>query len=510
MNLIDRNYSALEKSGKLKHSIDMKKHPDLTALTETEKDALIIALYGVIDELRLQIKQQAEEIEKLKGQLGKNSQNSSKPPSSDGLSKPAPKSLRAPSTQKSGGQKGHPGHHLEAVAQPDRIELHGVTHCEACAAGLEAVVAEGYEERQVFDIPLPRIEVTAHRAERKQCCCGHLTTAAFPPEVTASVQYGARLKAVAVTLNQYQLIPYARVTELLESLYGVSLCEGSLFTFNQQAYQGLEATETEIKAALLRHDVLHVDESGIRVEGRLHWVHAASTARLTYYQHHEKRGHIAIDAIGLLPNYTGIAVHDHLKAYLRYDACRHSLCNAHHLRELVFLLEQAHLQWAGDMIRLLAVMNRCVDRAKSRQQTELYPKLQALFSQRYDQVLLTGFQQDQCLQAAKPVPDTPKKRGRKKQSKAKNLLDRLANYKTETLRFMTDFRVPFDNNQAERDIRMAKLKQKISGTFRSQQGARAFFRIRSYLSSAKKQGYNMLTALTLCFQGRPLMLVGAE
>jgi transposase len=488
----------------------MEKRPDLSQLTEKEKDALIIVLYEVIEDLRQQINLQAEELEKLKGQLSKNSHNSSKPPSSDGLSKPAPKSLRKPSNKSSGGQKDHPGHCLKAVAAPDFIEHHSVTHCEACALSLEAIASHDYEERQVFDIPEPRIDVTAHRAEKKQCSCGHVTTARFPLGVTGSVQYGSRIRSAAVYFNQYQLIPYARVEEIMETLYGASLSEGSLFNFNQQIYQELADTETAIKTALQQQSVIHVDESGIRVEGSLHWVHTTGTDQLTYYEHHKRRGMVAMEAIGILPNYTGIMVHDHLKAYLCFILCLHSLCNAHHLRELIFLLERGQLEWAGDMARLLSIMNRCVTRAKKRQHPELNPKLQALFSQRYDDLLERGLQKDDALQDREPSPMAPKKRGRTKQSKAKNLLDRLKIYKTETLRFMTDLSVPFDNNLAERDIRMVKLKQKISGTFRSQHGAQMFFRIRSYLSSAKKQGHNMLTAMTLCFQGCPLNLIEAE
>lgn len=490
----------------------MEQRPDLTTLSEPEKDALIIALYGAIEGLRLEIAQLQKEVAALKGQLGKNSQNSSKPPSSDGLTKPAPKSLRKPSGKQSGGQPGHKGHHLDAVATPDIIVAHTVTHCEACAASLADAPAEDYEERQVFDIPPPRIEVTAHRAESKRCTCGHLNTAAFPPEVTASVQYGPRIKAVAVYFSQYQLLPYARVEETLESLYDVSLCEGSLATFTQQAHHRLEGTEAQIKAALQHQDVLHADESGIRVEGRLHWVHVASSARLTHYQHHAKRGLEAMESIGILPGFGGTLVHDHLKAYLRYTDCLHSLCNAHHLRELAFLVEHGPSEWAGEMARLLVVANRCVNRAKQRGDGALSPKLQQFLSRRYDALVELGLEQESTRQAQGPEPPAtaPKKRGRVKQSKAKNLLDRLRDYKSETLRFMTDFRVPFDNNPAERDIRMVKLKQKISGTFRSQQGARAFFRIRSYLSSARKQGSNMLSALTSCFQGHPVVLVGAE
>jgi len=486
----------------------MEKLPDLKTLSSDEKDALIVALYALIGELRLIIQQQAEELEKIKGQLSKNSQNSSKPPSSDGLSKPAPKSLRNPSNKSSGGQKGHKGHHLEAVTHPDHIEYYRVTHCKRCAKDLQTVVSTGFEERQVFDIPVPRVEVTAHRAEKKYCTCGHLNTACFPSEVSVSVQYGARIKAVAVYLNQYQLIPYARTEEMLESLYGVSLCEGSLYNFNLQAYQALENTQAQIKAALKQQPLIHADESGIRVEGLLRWVHSLGTARLTYYQHHEKRGQVAMEAIGILPGYTGIVVHDHLKAYLRYTDCVHSLCNAHHLRELVFLLEHHNLAWAGEMIRLLVVMKKCTERAKAQGHDALHPKLQSLLMQRYDHLLELAFKHDSALHATEHIAHPQKKRGRKKQSKAKNLLDRLQRFKTETLRFLTDLTVPFDNNLAERDIRMVKLKQKISGTFRSDQGASLFFRIRSYVSSAKKQGHNILSALTLSFQGHPLDLVG--
>lgn len=489
----------------------MEKLPDLNTLTSAEKDELIIVLYKLVSELRLTIERQARELAQLKNQLAKNSKNSSKPPSTDGLSKPEPKSLRKPSNKKSGGQKGHQGHYLEAVEQPDFIEIHRVTHCELCKENLEAVATEGFEERQVFDIPPPpRIEVTAHRAEQKRCSCGHFNTATFPSEVTASVQYGTRIKAAAVYLNQYQMIPYARVLEILESFYGVSLCEGSLYNFNFQAYQALEETEIQIKESLKSQPLLNSDESGIRVEGKLHWLHTIGSAQLTFYQHHQKRGQEAMDAIGILPDYKGILVHDHFKAYLRYTDCLHSLCNAHHLRELVFLLERDNLAWADEMIRLLVVMKKCVDRAKARQQSQLQPELFKLLMQRYDKLLEAGFKHDESLQINEPSVAVPKKRGRKKQSKAKNLLDRLRNYKTETLRFLTDFSVPFDNNQAERDIRMSKLKQKISGTFRSDQGAKFFFRIRGYLSSAKKQGHNMLNALNQTFQGCPLKLAGAE
>lgn len=480
----------------------MKELPDLNTLTSEEKDALIIELYRLVVEL-------SQELAKFKDQAAKNSQNSSKPPSTDGLAKPEPKSLRKPSGKKSGGQKGHKGHHLQAIAEPHFIEYHTITHCQCCAASLDAQT-EGFEERQVFDIPPTSLKVTAHRAEKKRCRCGHLNIAAFPSEVTASVQYGSRIKAMAVYLNQYQLIPYARVEEILESFYGVSLCEGSLYNFNLQAYQALEEPVKQIKTAIATLPVVHSDETGIRIEGHLHWLHSLSNERLTFYEYHKKRGSQGIEAIDVLPHFKGILVHDHQKFYFRYTACLHSLCNAHHLRELVFLHERHQLAWASGMIRLLVLMKRCTDRAKARGQNALSPKLLALLLRRYALLLAEGFQQDESLNLKELSLAIPKKRGRVKQSKAKNLLDRLKHYQTETLRFLTDFSVPFDNNQAERDIRMAKLKQKISGTFRSCDGAKMFFRIRSYLSSAKKQGHNILEALTFSFQGQSLALAGAE
>lgn len=480
---------------------------NLSTLTEQEKDAQILTLLDVIKSLTLQIEEQRKEIEELKEKLEKNSKNSSKPPSSDGLSKPAPKSLRYPSHKNSGGQLGHKGHTLESVDTPDFIKSHRVTHCDSCSANLEDVLSDGYEERQVFDIPEPTLEVTSHRSEKKKCSCGPITTAPFPSDVVAPVQYGHRIKAIAVYLNQYQLIPYARVEESLESLYGVSLCEGTLFNSNQAVYQALEETEEKIKEALKKQPILHVDESGIRVKGQLSWLHSASTPELTFYEYHEKRGQIAMNDIGILPDYRGILIHDHLKAYLCYTDCLHGLCNAHHLRELIFLFEKKPLEWAGEMVRLLVTIKRSVDRYKHRGKETLPIKLQQLFEQRYIALIQRGMDHDAMLEWLKPPSLERKKPGKKKQSKAKNLLDRLETYQVETLRFMTDFRVPFDNNQAERDIRMCKLKQKISGTFRSQQGGKMFFRIRSYLSSARKQGHNMLTALVLCFQGSPVELV---
>jgi hypothetical protein len=265
------------------------------------------------------------------------------------------------------------------------------------------------------------LEVTAHRAERKRCACGHLTVAAFPPEAAASVQYGPRIKAAAVYLNQYQLIPYARVAEMLESLYAAGLCEGSLLNFNQQAYDSLEDTENQIRDALLQQEVLHADESGIRVEGKLHWVHTLGNGLLTHYRHHKRRGQAAMGDIGLLPDYTGTVVHDHNKAYLRYTDCLHGLCNAHHLRELAFLLERGHLEWAGEMARLLAVMNQCVGRAKRRRQTALNPKLLLLLSRRYDALVESGLRQDAVLNPP-PLPVGQKKRGPPSKARPKTCL----------------------------------------------------------------------------------------
>lgn len=446
------------------------------------------------------LQQQAEVIQALRDQVAKNSRNSSKPPSSDGLKKPRRRSLRTRTARNSGGQPGHPGHTLKRVAHPDHIQVHPVETCSRCRRRLAEVEPQAYEKRQVFDIPPVRIEVTEHRAEIKVCPdCGERVKAAFPEEVTQPVQYGPRIKAQASYFNNYQLIPLARTCETLGDLYGHTPAEALVIEANRALVACLEPSTAAIREQLTQAAVAHFDESGLRVAGQLKWLHVASTERLTHYTPHPKRGQEGMQAAGILPQFHGTAVHDHWKSYFTFDNCEHALCNAHYLRELYFVHEQYDQPWAQAMADLLLNIKRAVDRAPP-EQNALPPDRIADFEQQYDRLVAQG------LAANPPPPESPtKKRGRKKQSPPKNLLDRLRDFKPQLLKFMHDFRVPFDNNLAERDVRMIKVKQKISGAFRTQSGAETFCTIRGYISTVRKHDHNVIDAIQDAFMGNPFI-----
>lgn len=457
----------------------------------------------LIQALRDQLAEQQVLIQELRDQLTKDSHNSGKPPSSDGLKKPRTGSLRQKGRRPKGGQAGHQGGTLKMVAEPDHIEPHPVTACPHCQTDLGSIDPIGYEKRQVFDVPPVRLEVTEHQAEIKQCPgCGEQVKGVFPAYVTQPTQYGPRLKAQASYLNNYHFIPLARTAEVLTDFYGQGPSEPVVIEANQHLVEQSQPSLERIKQQLVAAEVVHFDESGLRVEGQLHWLHVVSTPALTHYHVHRKRGQAGMVTGGILPAFQGGAVHDHWPPYLKFDHCQHFFCNAHHLRELQFMVEQYQQSWAADMAQLLRDLKAEVE-ATPAPAMSLPPERLAHYEAEYDKLVAKGL-------AANPPPDepSPKKRGRTKQSPPKNLLSRLAKHKAGVLAFMYDFRVPFDNNLAERDVRMVKVKQKVSGAFRTRTGADNFCAIRAYISTVRKHGHNVIDAIYNAFVGQPFMPSG--
>ncbi len=442
-----------------------------------------------------------ERLAELEARLKMNSANSHKPPSSDGPAKPpAPK--REKGARPSGGQKGHKGHALKMAENPQRTVVHSPTECSSCGHSLKSVKPEDeFERRQVFDIPEVPLEVTEHRSERKICPrCGRPNRAPFPGGVQAPAQYGNRLKAFAVYLNSYQLIPLERACEMIGDIFGHEICEATLVNAMSAMSEILEPVIDEIGRGLLASRVLNLDETGMRVEGKGNWLHATSTDKLTLYAVHGKRGKEAMDFIGILPLFAGTIVHDFWKPYFRYR-CRHGLCNAHILRELKYVHEVAGQLWADQMKDLLLDIKEAVDERKETGFGSLSWWKKRKFTTMYQEILDIAFLEN-------PLPERsgePKKRGRPKKTKALNLLERMRDYRKEILLFSKDFSVSFDNNLSERDLRMTKVKMKISGTFRSWEGAHAFCRIRSYVSTAKKNSIPVIQALEDAFNGKPFI-----
>lgn len=416
--------------------------------------------------------------------LSLNSRNSSKPPSFD------PNRERAPKGQTSrnpGGQKGHVGATLQPVDDPDETRPLTIDRSTLPEGEYRW---RGIEKRQVIDLDIRRV-VIEYQAEILEDACGNRFVAPFPPGVERPVQYGNGVKAQAVYLSQYQLLPYNRVEEHFHDSLQIPLSAGSLVNFNQEAFRRLASFEDWVRGQLARASLLHADETGINIGGKRHWLHCAGNGTLTYFQAHAKRGIEAMEEGGVLPNFQGVLCHDHWKPYFHYT-CRHALCNAHHLRELEYAAEQDGQTWAKAMQELLTECNQAVKDAGGLLTTEAAEA----YRQRYRDLL------KEADKACPPPEAKPGQRGRVKRSKSRNLLERLRDFETEVLRFMTEKEVPFTNNQGENDIRMTKVHQKISGCFRSEEGAAIFCRIRSYLSTCRKQGVSATEALRLLFDGQ--------
>jgi len=425
----------------------------------------------------------------LCNRLGLNSSNSSKPPSSDPNRKKG--SNRKKSTNKPGGQKGHKGTTLEPVSDPDNIKNLSIDKRKLPRG--KKYTPDGYLARQVINIKISRI-VTEYRAEILVDEKGNQYMADFPSHITRPIQYGASIKATTTYASTYQLIPYERIQEQLKDEYGIPISTGSIYNFNAEAAGNLTRLgfDAVVKQQLINSFVAHADETGININGTKIWLHNLSNENWTWFEPHVKRGCEAMNDIGLIPYFSGVLCHDHWKPYYTYE-CDHSLCNAHHIRELTRAYEQDGQQWAENMRVFLLALN---DEVNAMKKGALSKKKARVRRDEYRAILAKG---DSECPAAKPKSG---KRGKTKQSKARNLLDRLIDFENDTLRFMIDPLVPFTNNLGERDIRMTKVQQKISGCFRSMEGAKNFSIVRSYLSTCKKNGISGYDALEMIFNDR--------
>lgn len=446
------------------------------------------------------IAQLNQTIQELKEQLNKNSKNSSKPPSSDGFKKPAPKSLRKPSGKKVGGQKGHQGTFLSVLSDPDEIVKHMPSACEGCphykmCKGTACVA----EKRHVIDAVVT-VNVVEHQLLEIPICMLHGDTRKgnFPNDVKATVQYGENLQALSVALNTVGAVSVKRTHEILSGVFNIPLATGTISNMVKRCANAVSETVNRIKQKVANSGLGHFDETGTRVDKKLWWVHDASNCEFTYLDISPKRGYLGMEQCGVLPLFHGIAMHDCWASYWSYEDCQHAVCCAHLLRELTGVAENHPEQkWASAFIDLLLEMKKVKDKAVEVGKETLSYYHYHKFDKRYDELIKQAREEN-------PLPvTTEKKRGRKKKGKILALVERLDNYKASVCLFIHNFMVPFDNNQAERDLRMIKVKTKVSGCFRSEEGARDYLKIMSYIGTAHKQGYNAYDAIRKAISGCP-------
>jgi transposase len=469
-------------------SIKVHTRAEVEAMSEEAKVELILALEARLFALESRVKE-------LEARVGLNSRNSSKPPSSDGPAKPIVKSLREKSGRPPGGQPGHEGITLRQVATPDRVEMHWPHRC-ACGCDLAGQPVTRVERYQVFDLPEPRMVVTEHQVNIKICpTCEAECKGALPPEVSAApVQYGPRVRALVVYLRVYQLLPYERLSALCRDAFGLAVSKATIEAAEVEADGHLQPFVEEVAAQLRAAPVAHADETGFRVEGRTRWLHVVATPELTLYHVHDKRGQEAMEAQGILPQFTGRLVHDCWGPYFAYENCTHGLCGAHLLRELKFAHEEQGQAWAFEMSQCLLYLSGL---RTARSDAPFSAEGIAFFEAQYEAILARG---------ATELPHPPERvarRGRLPKSKSANLHERLVKHRDAVLRFVHDPQVPFTNNLAEQSVRMAKVQQKISGCLRTLAGARRFARLRSYVSTLIKQHRHVLTHIANAIAGTP-------
>ena len=468
---------------------------------------VIAELNETIDSLRLAVSESNQAnaelnqtIKDLTEKLGMNSGNSSKPPSSDGFNKPSPKSLRKPSGNKAGGQQGHPGVRLESTVEPDEIVRHMPSPCSGCPLSeiCEKRACVG-ETRQVIDAVVT-VKVTEHQSLVVEECPLHgvQQKGEFPDEVKANVQYGEQLQALTVALNTIGAVSVNRTHEILSSIFGIPLSTGTVVNMVSNCAEGLTETLEQLRERMASSTLGHFDETGTNVDGKNMWVHVASNAEYTHLSIHEKRGFEGMEAGGVLPNFTKVAVHDCWASYWKYSNILHGLCCAHLLRELVGVEENHPEQkWAPEFKKLLLEMKKARDNAVANGEEQLSSDKLKEFEQLYDEIIELAYEEN-------PLPESnEKKRGRKKKGKVLSLIERLDLYEASVCLFVHNFAVPFDNNQAERDCRMIKTKKKVSGCFRSKKGANDYLKIMSYVGTAKKHGLSPFEAIRQAILGSP-------
>jgi len=450
---------------------------------------------AAVAQVTAELERARERIVELEARLARNARNSSKPPSSEGLDKPPPRSLRKKTGRRPGGQDGHEGRTLAQVARPDRQVRHEPGCCPRCGAGLAGRPVTAVERRQVFDLPPMRFEVTEHQLIERECGCGHRTKGAAPQGVEAPVQYGPRTAAVIIYLYIGQFLSKQRTAQALAELFGVPVSSGTVAAVTGRAAGRLDGFLEHARQQIAASEVAGFDETGFRVDGKLAWVHCARTGKYTLLMVHPKRGRKATEAMGVLPSFAGIAVHDGWAPYDSYVNAEHQLCCAHVLRELQAVTDAAPVGqwcWATQATEAITAMQRLVTEAISQGRPAVDPAALAKQVTRYRSAALIGASQAKARTG---------KLMRKHHALARRLVDRQDDY----LRFITDFRIPADNNGCERDIRMAKLRQKVSGCLRTMSGARQFCAIRSYLSTAAKHGLTFFDALITLTEGQPWM-----
>jgi transposase len=463
--------------------------------------ALVVSLRGELADAVAELARAQERIAELEDRLRKTSRNSSRPPSGDGLAKPPPRSrsLRKKSGRKPGGQDGHPGQTLAQVARPDREERHEPTCCGRCRAGLAGRPVTGIERRQVFDLPPVKVKVTEHQLIERECSCGHRTKGTAPEGAAAVVQYGPRVAAVIIYLYTGQFLSKKRTAQALAELFGIPLSPGTVAALTARAAGKLGDFLDRVRDNITASDVAGFDETGFRVAGRLHWVHCARSGKYTLLMAHPRRGVQAMAAMGILPSFAGVAVHDAWAPYDTYAPAGHQLCCAHALRELQAVTDRAvagEWCWAAQAAEALIMMQALVSEAISQGRDAVDPAALAVQVHRYRSAVVLGARQTAA-------------RSGTLMSKHHALARRLADRQDDYLRFTTDWRIPPDNNGSERDIRMVKLKQKVSGCLRTLTGARQFCAIRSYLSTAAKHGLHFFDALVMLTEGPPWMPAAA-